>query len=670
MARNIYFSEKVRSEQALYEDIVVEALKIYGYDMYYLPRDVMKRDDLLNEDPSSRFNSSYMIEMYVDNVDGFDGQGDLFQKFGVEIRDAVTLTMSRRRWTQAIKRYDNELTTDRPLEGDLIYVPFSRKLFQIMKVEHEAPFYQLTNLPTYKLQCELFEYSGDDFDTGVQVIDQIERSYAYKYILSFTSGINATATATLDSQDRVGLFVITAGGVGYTSPPDVTITTPTQLPRTGAVTLRTDNNEITAIDIVDSGNYYLLPPTFTIPSPTPEFAKFGDRSLKLDLDSGSNRFVLDLALYPIGETSISSLNNRLVYKGFLWLESTGEQYDNIIYIESNVLIYHRASDHKLVVDDGVVQVASNRPLVIYDSDLDSGMWNYFDIHFLNNQVKININGDSGEPTLLNDVLALSPFVRTVAGQPDSDQTINPDITSGFKGYMDTFAHIASLDTEFRLSNPVPTNSEQMRRDEDTLKLASVFTTFDHIPPEIQLNISSGRITGGNILHVGSGMRDSSYVLNISSPEGVATDFVAQGRAVLTNGVVTSIEFVNGGSGYTTVPTIKITPQGANVTFDPGDVIYQTLANGTIISADVTQFSDSDYRLHVVNLSSSDGTYTEFQPNLPVYRDSAGGVVSAIVISVEEQSQSSEIEQNNLYSTEATTFLDFSETNPFGDPENN
>lgn len=668
MARNIYFSEKVRSEQALYEDIVVEALKIYGHDMYYLPRDVMKTDDLLNEDPSSRFNSSYMIEMYVDNIEGFDGQGDLFSKFGVEIRDNVTLTVSRRRWNQAIKRHDNELTSERPLEGDLVYVPFSRKLFQIMKVEHEQPFYQITNLPTYKLQCELFEFSSDDFDTGVAAIDEIERSYAYKYILSFTSGVNATAVATLDSQDRVGSFVVTSGGAKYTSPPAVTISAPTQAPRTGAVTLRTDNNRITAIDVIDSGNYYLLPPTFTIPDPTPEFSKFGNNSLRID--SGNDFYTLDAAYYPDGVNINSTLNNRVVFKGFVWLESTGQQYDNIVHHEAGLLVYHRASDHKLVVDDGVVQVVSNQALSIYDSDLDSGTWNYFDIHFLNNQVKININGDSGEPTLLSDVLTIPPGARTIAGRPAIGQTINPAITRGFKGYMDMFVQIASGDDEFRLSNPIPNNPDQMRRDEDTLKLASIFLTFDHANPVFNINISSGRITGGTIINAGSGMRDSSYVLNISAPEGRATDFVAQGTAVLTNGVVTSIDFVSGGSGYTTPPTIKITPQGANVTFDPGDVIYQTLPNGTVISADVAQFSDSDYRLHVVNLSSSDGTYTEFQSNLPVYRDSTGGAVSAIVISVEEQSQSSEIEQNDVFSTEAATFLDFSETNPFGDPENN
>ena len=173
MARNVYFSEGTRSEQLLYEDIVIESLKIYGQDLYYLPRETILKDDILNEDPSSRFSRAYMIEMYIDNVEGFDGGGDLFTKFGVEIRDQVTLTMARRRWAQAVQNYANDLKGERPLEGDLIYLPMARKLFQIMRVEHEDPFYQLNNLATYKLICELYEFNEDDFDTGVATIDAI-----------------------------------------------------------------------------------------------------------------------------------------------------------------------------------------------------------------------------------------------------------------------------------------------------------------------------------------------------------------------------------------------------------------------------------------------------------------------------------------------------------------
>ena len=120
MATNLYFNQKARSEQLLYEDIVIESLKTYGQDVFYLPRDLVNEDTILGDDPVSSFNSSYMLEMYIENIEGFDGEGDLFTRLGVEIRDEATFVVSRRRWTQAVARMDGGVTSVRPLEGDLI----------------------------------------------------------------------------------------------------------------------------------------------------------------------------------------------------------------------------------------------------------------------------------------------------------------------------------------------------------------------------------------------------------------------------------------------------------------------------------------------------------------------------------------------------------------------
>ena len=171
MATNVFFSPKVRTEQLLYEDIVIESLKMYGQDVYYLPREIALRDDILNEDIESNFTSAYAIEMYLENLDGFDGDNNLLSKFGVEIRDQATFVVSKRRWEQLIGVYNNGINSIRPNEGDLIYSPITKSLFEIRFVEHEQPFYQLSNLPIYKLQCELFEYSGETIDTGVEGVD-------------------------------------------------------------------------------------------------------------------------------------------------------------------------------------------------------------------------------------------------------------------------------------------------------------------------------------------------------------------------------------------------------------------------------------------------------------------------------------------------------------------
>jgi hypothetical protein len=201
---NPYFSQSVRSEQNLYENIIIESLKIYGQDVYYLPRTIVNENTIFGDDVPSSFNSSYKIEMYVENTEGFDGEGDLFTRFGVEIRDEATFVVARKRWNSAVSKYDNEITGERPREGDLIYLPLSRSLFQINHVEHEQPFYQLSNLPIYKMRCQLFEYNDENLNTDVDAIDAIERDNSFKYILTLNGTspvieIGNTATQTISS---------------------------------------------------------------------------------------------------------------------------------------------------------------------------------------------------------------------------------------------------------------------------------------------------------------------------------------------------------------------------------------------------------------------------------------------------------------------------------------
>lgn len=186
MPTSPYISQKVRSEQNLYEDIVIESLKFYGQDVYYIPREIVNKDPIFLDDVPSRFTDAYKVEMYIENIEGFEGEGDLFTKFGIELRDQATFIVARRRWKQLIGNYLDQQKF-RPREGDVIYLPLSGSMFQVMKVETETPFYQLSNLPTFRLQCELFEYSDEDFDTGVDDINAIELEGAYQYALTMDS---------------------------------------------------------------------------------------------------------------------------------------------------------------------------------------------------------------------------------------------------------------------------------------------------------------------------------------------------------------------------------------------------------------------------------------------------------------------------------------------------
>ena len=195
MPRNVYFSQAVRSEQNLYEDLVIESLKIFGQDVYYIPRTLVERDTILGEDPASSFDDAYLIEAYIDNQDGFEGAGDLYQKFGLEIRDEANFIISKRQWERLIGLYNNTLeNVHKPKEGDVIFLPLSNSFFEITFVEHEKPFYQLSNLPVYTLTCSLFEYSEEKFDTGVSDIDNTAALEAYQTTLnvSTTNSVNFT----------------------------------------------------------------------------------------------------------------------------------------------------------------------------------------------------------------------------------------------------------------------------------------------------------------------------------------------------------------------------------------------------------------------------------------------------------------------------------------------
>lgn len=174
MATNQYFKQGYAGEQELLQDLITESIQIYGQDCYYLPRTIVEKDDFLGEAIESSFDSAVEIELYVEQFDSFEGEGNLFQKFGLEIRDQFEMSVSKERWEN-----DIYLQTDheRPYEGSLVYFPVSKSLFEIKFVEHELPFYQLNSFPKYLLKLELFEYGGEPFNTGVDEIDEIEYRY-------------------------------------------------------------------------------------------------------------------------------------------------------------------------------------------------------------------------------------------------------------------------------------------------------------------------------------------------------------------------------------------------------------------------------------------------------------------------------------------------------------
>jgi len=300
MATNLYFSQKVRSEQHLYEDIVIESLKMYGQDVFYLPRDIVNEDTILGDDVVSSFNSSHVIEMYIENTEGFEGEGDLFTRFGVEIRDEATFIVARKRWEQIIQRYDNEITSTRPSEGDLIYLPMSKSLFQISHVEHEQPFYQLSNLPVYKMRCQLFEYAGEDLDTGIDTIDDIEKKYAYRYILSLSNlRDSAQMSATLNS-GQLATVTITDSGNNYFVAPTVSIIDVSGVGAAVAATVDSNNGKVNGLTITNPGTGYTNP-SFKFTEPAPNVFKVGET---ITSPSGDTLMRAEVAKYSDSDDKI------------------------------------------------------------------------------------------------------------------------------------------------------------------------------------------------------------------------------------------------------------------------------------------------------------------------------------------------------------------------------
>jgi len=169
LARNLYFENwQNSSEQELIQNLVDESIRMYGIEVWYMPRVLDTEDKIFNEDDTSKYTSAYLIEMYVKTVDNFGGEGSFLSKFGLQIRDSMTLTVSMRTFDAEVGGYTGQV---RPKEGDLIYFPLNGKIFELMFNEHEDTFYQFGDLQSYDLRFELFEYSGERFETGIPEID-------------------------------------------------------------------------------------------------------------------------------------------------------------------------------------------------------------------------------------------------------------------------------------------------------------------------------------------------------------------------------------------------------------------------------------------------------------------------------------------------------------------
>ena len=211
MATNTFFNNYAQvQEQNLIDDLIIESIKIYGVDIIYISRAIKGRDTIFNEDDFPEYNETFEFEAYVKSMEGFEGEGDFLSKFGLEIRDTLTLTVANRTFERHVTREVVDLV--RPREGDLIYFPINEKMFEIKYVEHESIFYQMGQTQIYDMQCELLEYSNQRFNTGRTNIDDYFAAYNTDIIVDANNATLSALAATDDNSMNLD-FEIEADGI-------------------------------------------------------------------------------------------------------------------------------------------------------------------------------------------------------------------------------------------------------------------------------------------------------------------------------------------------------------------------------------------------------------------------------------------------------------------------
>ena len=278
MALNPYFLQGSSTEQNLVQSLINEQIKMYGVEVYYIPRRYITKATVIQEVIESKFEEAIPLEAYVDTFDGYEGQGSLLSKFGVQALDDLTLIISRDRFenyiTPLIKNIPNIELATRPKEGDLIYFPLGDRIFEIKFVEHEKPFYQLKKNYVYELRCELYRYEDEVIDTGVgDIDDNLEKAGYIETLTLVASGTPAVLTTGI-VDGGVSFVTISNRGEDYTSLPRVAISSAPAggITAIGIASMTDDivdydgvkSSKIQRIDIINPGAGYTVAPSIVV----------------------------------------------------------------------------------------------------------------------------------------------------------------------------------------------------------------------------------------------------------------------------------------------------------------------------------------------------------------------------------------------------------------------
>ena len=638
---NPFFRQEVASEQRLVQDLVNEHLRMYGQEIYYLPRKYVGNDKIMRENIISRFDDAYALEAYIANVDGFQGSGDLMTKFGIRVTDDATFIVSRERFEDYIMQIistvddteDLRMKGDkdlgmRPMEGDLIYFALSDSLFEIKFVEHESPFYQLGSLYTYELRCELFEYEDEVFDTEVMDIDDNAADIGYVVTLNLAGiGVTATAIAGLSTGSVIDVVMID-DGYGFSNTPTVAISSsPSSLPfaDASAVAITTigagrTTYSIQEVKILNPGFGYTVAPTITF---------VGDGFAKARTEIAAE-----------GAVKIDSYTGGIGYRP-----------------NSIVTVAISTSPAGLGTADATAEAVVSAAGTVGTIRFTNAGFGY------TLPPTINITSPYGTRRAtanvgFNSVTGLGQITTLTLTDVGLGYTAAPVITisdpSGFRaGILTASVGVGTTVTSISITNPGAAYTVA-----PTLTIASPAAGTTATATAF-INTATGIITGVTVTNPGTGYTSAP---TITLTGGIGTALVS--AFVNVAGIVTGTNIDYVGAGYTRVPTATFASPFVGV--NTGTFIGNEIITGQtgLATARVKDWNEETKVLKVYRVAGDfrDGeTIVGSATTLDGVDTTGSYILNSIVYEDADDDYNASIE----FEDEGEDIIDFTETNPFG-----
>ena len=681
MALNPFFLQGSSSEQRLVQSLINEQLKMYGVEVTYIPRKLINVDNIFTEVESSKFDDNYSIEAYVNTYEGYAGGGDILTKFGMSLKDEVTLTISKERFEDFISPFlaaepDSEVPlSTRPREGDLIYFPLGQRLFEVKFVEHEDPFYQLGKNYVYQLKCELFEYEDEVIDTSIDDIDRQIEDEGYITTLKLIGiGVTATASAVINT-GYVRQVFLNNDGSGFTSPPVITFEDP--LDNTGttatAVGILTTVGGITSLKeivLTNAGAGYTTIPNILIQG--------GGGT------GAAATCSINPAIVGVGSTGVVSLTVDTAGSGYpiaptvtIPRPDAGATATATVGASGTITEFTITSGGESYVAAPTVTISQpNRSGSISSFRLNNNGRKNGDVYTVVNDSTSGFAGSSGEDYEVGDVLTLHP---NNVGMGGTEALIRIDAVKAGTGQVQGFTMIyGGYDyedvnaTRPNGGNHNPSNdyyngvnvSGSMNGDNFKLTAELVESVVGTTATGTAVVGAAGSISSITLTNAGGGYTKSPHAnaptVTISNDNQFKNPGVIQATAVATvntSDQVSSIRITDPGSGYTSVPVVTISDPTTIVGI--GTYQFNEIIRGSTSGAEARVKSWDDMT-NTLKVSYVTGTFRE--------GENIVGTASSAVYSMSSYNADDTYDkytENDEIESEADDILDFTESNPFG-----